>query len=64
MIQDTVKIAAIQMNCIANNKEANIKKAITLIEKAAKEGSNILVLPELFTTGYYSYREFNQRLFD
>ncbi len=41
------KIAAIQME-ITSNKEVNLEKAKTLLEKAALDGAKIAVLPEYF----------------
>ena len=63
MNNKNIKVAAIQMECITNDKAANVSKALKLIEKAAKEGSQLILLPEFFTTGYYSFREHNQELF-
>lgn len=64
MSRDNVQVSAIQMSCIANDRKANVKKAIDLIEEAAIGGAQILVLPELFTTGYYCFRKRNQDLFE
>ena len=47
-----IKVAATQMSCdweIDNN----IKKSIHLIEKAAQQGANIVLLQELFQTPYF-----------
>jgi len=41
------KVAAIQMNSV-NDKEANLKKAEEFINLAAKEGTKIVALPEMF----------------
>ena len=51
------------MECITNDKDANVSKALELIEEAAKGGSHLILLPEFFTTGYYSFREQNRELF-
>ena len=51
------------MECITNDKDANVSKALELIEKVAKGGARLILLPEFFTTGYYSFREPNQELF-
>lgn len=40
-----MKITAVQMNS-RNNKEENIKKALEFIEQAAKEGADLVSLPE------------------
>lgn len=46
-----VKIALIQMK-VSLNKEANIHKAEKMISKAASDGAQIIVLPEMFSTPY------------
>ena len=48
----SVKVAITQMSCSANI-QANIHKAISLVEKAAKEGANIILLQELFSSLYF-----------
>ena len=47
-----VKVAAIQMSC-SNVVEENIKKADTLVRKAASEGAKIILLSELFERQYF-----------
>ncbi|NHM29565.1 carbon-nitrogen family hydrolase [Neobacillus terrae] len=47
-----LKIACLQMDIVFGDPEANYLKARDLIEKAMKENPDILVLPELWTTGY------------
>ncbi len=47
-----VKIAAVQMRCLANREE-NIEKAVKMTEKAAQNGANIVLLPELFERPYF-----------
>lgn len=49
---NTVKTAAIQMNCIGTREE-NLQKAEALVRKAAGEGANIILLPELFEREYF-----------
>lgn len=46
-----VKVGLCQMS-VSDNKKANIEKATTMIEKAAKNGAEIVVLPEMFNTPY------------
>ncbi|POZ57467.1 (R)-stereoselective amidase [Lysinibacillus sphaericus] len=45
-------VAAIQMNCELGNKEGNLLKAQTLIKQALEQQATLIVLPELFNTGY------------
>lgn len=40
------------MNCVLGNKEENLNKAYSLITNAAKKQAKLIVLPELFSTGY------------
>ncbi|MCQ4022627.1 MULTISPECIES: N-carbamoylputrescine amidase [unclassified Ruminococcus] len=47
-----VKTAAVQMQCTANIKN-NIEKADSLVRDAAKDGANIILLPELFERQYF-----------
>ena len=54
-----VKVAAIQMQC-SKNPEENRKKAEEMIRKAAGDGANIILLPELFEREYFG----QQRRYD
>jgi predicted amidohydrolase len=47
-----MKVASIQMDCILGDKEQNVKKALSLLDEACERGSTLVVLPELFSTGY------------
>ena len=47
-----VKIACCQMEPIVGEKERNIRRSSEMIEEAAKEGANLIVLPELCNSGY------------
>ncbi len=47
-----VKVAAIQMQC-SDRPEENLQKAERMIRKAAAEGANIVLLPELFERNYF-----------
>lgn len=60
-----VTFAAVQMRCSADRGE-NIAKAADYVKKAAKDGANVILLPELFERpyfcqernyGYYDYAE-------
>ena len=52
MDKEIIKVAAIQMNCVPGNKEENLNKAYSMIVEAAKKQAEVVVLPELFSTGY------------
>ena len=45
-------VSAIQMKCILKDKQANLEHAAEFIKIAAERGSDLIVLPELFSTGY------------
>ena len=47
-----IKAAAIQMKCDLERKK-NLQKAEQMIRKAAAEGANIILLPELFEREYF-----------
>lgn len=47
-----MKVAVIQMNCVTGKKEINFQIAGELIEKACEQGAKLIILPELFNTGY------------
>lgn len=46
------KIACLQMDIAFGNPEKNYETAISLMEKASTENPDVIVLPELWTTGY------------
>ncbi|MDY2914186.1 MAG: N-carbamoylputrescine amidase [Candidatus Enteromonas sp.] len=51
-----VKLAATQF-AMTSNIEENIEKAKEMVRKAAKEGANIILLPELFENLYFCQTE-------
>jgi len=61
----TVRVASIQMS-MSSDLQTNIQKAETLVRQAAAEGSQIILLPELFMGLYFcqieSYAHFEQAL--
>lgn len=48
----TIKVSCIQMDIIQCSKEQNIEKALLLTDKAIDSGARIIVLPEVFSTGF------------
>lgn len=57
------KISLVQFESIPNQTSENVKKAVSFMNKAAKDGSDLIVFPELFNTGYIPGR-FNSDFFD
>ena len=47
-----MKVAVIQMTCTIGDKNANFEKAAPMIEEACQNGAKLIVLPELFNSGY------------
>jgi len=47
-----IKAAAIQMDALVGDVDANLEQAELLIEQAVEQGAQLVVLPELFSTGY------------
>ncbi len=56
-----VKVAAIQMSMSAD-KSANVQKAKALVREAAKNGAQIILLPELFE-GLYFCKDMDEKYF-
>jgi len=54
-----LKVAAIQMDSQPGAVEANLARAEGLVEQAAIQGARLIVLPELYSTGY----EYTDRVF-
>lgn len=56
-----VKVSAIQMS-MSVNKDSNVQKAIELIRASAKNGAQIILLPELFESLYFC-KDMNKKYF-
>ena len=48
-----VKVAAVQMDCIPGKKKENLDKSFYLLKEGIEYGAKLVVLPELFSTGYW-----------
>jgi N-carbamoylputrescine amidase len=53
---DKLKVGLVQMSC-AEDPRANLEKAVTRIEDAAKRGARVIALQELFRTRYFCQSE-------
>src|SRR6266481_1552436 len=59
---ETFTVGLIQMHCSADPDE-NVRRAAEKVRAAAKQGAQIICLPELFRTQYFCQRE-DHALFD
>ncbi|MGD9779531.1 nitrilase-related carbon-nitrogen hydrolase [Methanomethylovorans sp.] len=48
----TIKVSCIQMNITQCSKEKNVEKALLMTKDAIGSGARIVVLPEVFSTGF------------
>jgi predicted amidohydrolase len=56
-----LRVAAVQMDAQVGAVEANLAHATTLVDQAVAQGARLVVLPELFNTGY-EYSSHNYEL--
>ena len=61
-VRNLMKIGLIQMACSANSED-NLERAVAKVEEAAKDGAQIICLPELFRSQYFCQQE-DAALFD
>ncbi|MFD6211185.1 nitrilase-related carbon-nitrogen hydrolase, partial [Peribacillus sp. NPDC060253] len=52
-----LKVAAVQLQAFPGQKDKNIENCIEMVETAAKQGAELIVLPELWVSGYYLSKE-------
>ncbi len=60
--QNSFRVALIQMAC-SPSPEANLDRAIDHVRRAARDGAQMICLPELFQTQYFCQRE-DHAMFD
>jgi len=49
---NVVKVAVVQAAPILVDREATVRKAVTLVQQAAADGARLILFPEAFITGY------------
>jgi len=47
-----MKVASIQLNIVWEDKQANFERAASFIERAKRDNCDLVVLPEMFNTGF------------
>jgi N-carbamoylputrescine amidase len=52
-----LRVAAVQIDCQAGKVQENLRHATTLVEEAAKQGAQLVLLPELMPSGYFLTEE-------
>lgn len=60
-MHNSFKLSVCQMK-VSQNKQENVNKAVSMIEAAAKNGSELVILPEMFNCPYDNskFREFSE----
>ena len=56
MAEKTTRVALVQMSC-GPDPDANLDKAADRVRQAARQGANVVCLPELFRAQYFCQRE-------
>jgi predicted amidohydrolase len=55
-VRRPLRVATVQMESAAGDKEANLAKVEAFVERAAAEGAQLVVFPECCVTGYWFLR--------
>jgi len=55
-----IRVASVQMESAAGDKQANLAKMERLVERAAGQGVELIVFPECCTTGYWFLRRLSR----
>jgi N-carbamoylputrescine amidase len=53
----TVRVAAVQMECVNGDVQANLDRATGFVDDAAKRGAKLIILPEFMPNGYTYSKE-------
>jgi predicted amidohydrolase len=53
--EDTRRVTCAQVEIRATDVDGNVDRAVAAIERAAAGGSDLVVLPEIFTVGYFAF---------
>lgn len=54
----TIRVASIQMETRNHDTDGNLLKATQFVKKAAEDGADIVLLPEMFAAGYQYTEDF------
>jgi len=57
---DKIRVAAVQLEHAAGDKEANLAKVRSFVERAAAEGAQVVIFPECCITGYWFLRKLSR----
>lgn len=52
MLRDVIKVSVVNFNALWGQKERNLRMILDYIDIAGKEGSNLILFPEMALTGY------------
>jgi predicted amidohydrolase len=56
-----MRVACAQIQIEAGAMAANVERAVAAIDRAAGEGADLVVLPEVFTVGYFAFDAYARR---
>jgi predicted amidohydrolase len=51
----TRQVTCAQLAIEAGDRDGNVERAVAAIERAADDGSDLVILPEVFTVGYFAF---------
>lgn len=59
--RERLRVAAVQMECLAGDKAANLNKMERIVKRAVERGVRLVVFPECCLTGYWFIRNLDRR---